>query len=40
MAVGLEQIAADQLLYKGNFIDEFKEAEFRLRAVRYPDLLS
>jgi len=33
LAVGLEQIVADQHLYKGKFKEEFNEAEFRLRAV-------
>ncbi len=33
LAVGLEQIVLDQNLYDGKFLDDFNEAEFKLKAV-------
>lgn len=33
MAVGLEQIVLDQTLYDGQFMEEFNEAEYKLKAV-------
>ena len=34
LAVGLEQVVLDQTLYDGHFMEEFNEAEFKLKAVR------
>lgn len=33
LAVGLEQVVLDQILYDGRFMEEFNEAEFKLKAV-------
>ncbi|XP_059084110.1 uncharacterized protein LOC131881294 isoform X2 [Tigriopus californicus] len=33
MAVGLEQVVLDQTLYDGQFMEEFNEAEYKLKAV-------
>jgi hypothetical protein len=33
LAVGLEQVVLDQNVYDGTFMDEFNEAEFKLKAV-------
>ena len=33
LAVGLEQVVLDQTLYDGHFMEEFNEAEFKLKAV-------
>jgi len=33
LAVGLEQVVLDQMLYDGKFLEEFNEAEFKLKAV-------
>ncbi len=35
LAVGLEQVVLDQILYDGRFVEEFNEAEFKLKAVSY-----
>ena len=40
LAVGLEQVVLDQTLYDGHFMEEFNEAEFKLKAVSFPTLLS
>ena len=32
-AVGLEEIVLDQALFDGEFIQEFNEAEYKLKAV-------
>ena len=34
LSVGLEQIVFDQNMYDGRFMEEFNEAEFKLKAVR------
>jgi hypothetical protein len=31
--VGLEQVVLDQTMYDGRFLEEFNEAEFKLKAV-------
>ena len=33
LSVGLEQIVFDQNMYDGRFMEEFNEAEFKLKAV-------
>ena len=33
LAVGLEQVVLDQAVYDGDFIQEFNEAEYKLKAV-------
>ncbi len=33
LSVGLEQIVLDETLYDGRFLEEFNEAEFKLKAV-------
>ena len=33
LSVGLEQIVLDQTMYDGRFLEEFNEAEFKLKAV-------
>ena len=33
LAVGLEQVVLDQNVYDGRFMEEFNEAEFKLKAV-------
>ena len=33
LAVGLEQVVLDQTLYDGHFMEEFHDAEFKLKAV-------
>ena len=35
LAVGLEQVVLDQNVYDGRFMEEFNEAEFKLKAVSY-----
>ena len=35
LAVGLEQVVLDQTLYDGHFMEEFNEAEFKLKAVSF-----
>ncbi len=33
LAVGLEQVVLDQTIYDGRFLEDFNEAEFKLKAV-------
>ena len=34
-AVGLEEVVLDQALFDGEFIQEFNEAEYKLKAVSF-----
>lgn len=34
-AVGLEEVVLDQAIFEGDFIQEFNEAEYKLKAVRF-----
>ena len=34
-AVGLEEVVIDQALFDGEFIQEFNEAEYKLKAVSF-----
>ena len=38
-AVGLEEIVIDQALFDGEFIQEFNEAEYKLKAVSFQQQL-
>ena len=35
LAVGLEQVVLDQSVYDGRFMEEFNEAEFKLKTVSF-----